>query len=56
MDCTGPTKRLQYWPDRYAFEVFEDAMDFTVNGIRAVGTRQIGFRVGEFDPSLGGVG
>jgi hypothetical protein len=56
VSCTGPVRRLQYWPDHVQFEVFEDSMDFRVNGIDAVGTRQTGFRVGDFDPSLGGCG
>ena len=58
----GPIRRLQYWPDHGDFEVFEDAMDFTLKELssgfecKGYGTRQSGFRVGDFDPSLGGVG
>ncbi len=56
VECTGPIRRLQYWPDGGRFEVFEDSMDFDVNGIKAYGTRQSGFRVGAYDPSEGGCG
>ena len=45
-----------YWPDNGRFEVFEDCMEFEVNGIPAYGTRQSGFRLGAYDPSEGGCG
>ncbi len=56
VECTGPIRRLQYWPDKGRFEVFEDSMDIRVNGIKAYGTRQSGFRVGGYDPGEGGCG
>ena len=56
VECSGPIRRLQYWPDKGRFEVFEDCMDIRVNGIKAYGTRQSGFRVGTYDPREGGCG
>lgn len=56
VECSGPIRRLQYWPDRGRFEVFEDTMDIRVNGIKAYGTRQSGFRIGSYDPAEGGCG
>jgi len=56
VECTGVIRTLQYWPDDGRFEVFEDCMDFTVNGIAGYGTRQSGFRLGAYDPSEGGCG
>lgn len=58
----GPIRTLKYWPDDGAFEVFEDALDFQVidestNQItQGYGTRQSGFRIGEYDPTKGGCG
>ena len=50
-------RRLQYWPDDYSFEVFEDAMRFDVNGSKGFGTFQSAHRrPGKFDPSQGGCG
>lgn len=54
--CHGAIRTLMYWPDNSRFEVFEDCMEFEVNGISAYGTRQSGFRLGEYDPSEGGCG
>jgi len=56
VDCTGEVRRMQYFPDHGRFEVFEDSMDFTVDGIKGYGTRQSGFRIGDYDPGEGGVG
>ena len=53
---TGAIRRLMYWPDDGASIVYEDGMDFDVQGIAGCGTRQSAFRIGEFDPSLGGCG
>jgi hypothetical protein len=56
----GPIRRVIYWPDNGAFKVYEDAQDFSIacneQLVKGYGTRQTGFRVGEFDPSLGGCG
>lgn len=63
--CDGPIKTVCYWPDKGAFKVYEDNLNFTIkneteknsgDGLVAYGTRQSGFRVGDFDPSLGGCG
>ena len=56
VECSGSIRRLQYWPDNGRFEVFEDMMNFTVNGVKAYGTRQSGYRLGKYDPSEGGCG
>lgn len=56
VECTGEIRRLMYWPDHGRFEVFEDSMDFKINGISGYGTRQSGFRLGSYDPSEGGCG
>jgi hypothetical protein len=58
----GDDRRLIYWPDQGAFICYEDCPEFEIidveSGVSVVGygTRQTGFRVGEFDPSLGGCG
>jgi hypothetical protein len=65
----GGVRRLQYWPDDYSFEVFEDATHMTVTthggntdaegcqSVEGYGTMQTGFRrPGKFDPSMGGCG
>jgi len=60
----GRIRQLIYWPDNGAFKVFEDSLEFhitneseqKVSKVSGYGTRQSGYRVGEFDPSLGGVG
>jgi hypothetical protein len=62
-------RRLQYWPDDYSFEVFEDATHSTVathggntdaegfQSVEGYGTMQTGFRrPGKFDPAMGGCG
>lgn len=55
-------RRVIYWPDEGAFKVYEDSQDFIVTEettgqrVEGYGTRQSGFRVGTFDPSLGGCG
>ena len=49
VECTGAIRTLQYWPDNGRFEVFEDAMDFSINGIKGYGTRQSGFRLGSYE-------
>ena len=60
VSMTGPIRRVIYWPDRGAFKVYEDYQNFTVaceeQVVVGYGTRQTGFRVGDFDPSLGGCG
>ncbi|KAH9256508.1 hypothetical protein BASA81_005423 [Batrachochytrium salamandrivorans] len=59
---TGQIRRLLYWPDHGASKVYEDYQDMTVMDCKTgktvvgYGTRQSGFRVGEFDASLGGCG
>ena len=51
-----------YWPDRGTSVVYEDGMDFSITdpvtgqNVEGYGTRQNGFRIGEYDPSQGGVG
>jgi len=58
----GDERRLIYWPDQGAFICYEDCPSFDIvdmeTGVTVAGygTRQTGFRVGEFDPSLGGCG
>mmetsp|Transcript_3545 Transcript_3545/g.4265 ORF Transcript_3545/g.4265 Transcript_3545/m.4265 type:complete len:447 (-) Transcript_3545:1409-2749(-) len=58
----GDIRRMQYWPDNGAFEVFEDSMNFQIidekhnKTVEGYGTRQSGFRIGEFDTSQGGCG
>ena len=56
VECTGAMRTLQYWPDHARFEVFEIEQQFLVNGVRAYGTRQEGFRLGAYDPTEGGCG
>ena len=62
MTMDGAIRRLRYWPDDGAFEVFEDSMRFECLdeesnvSVEGYGTRQSGFRVGEYDPSKGGCG
>lgn len=58
----GDIRRLRYWPDDGAFEVFEDSMRFecldeeSKVSVEGYGTRQSGFRVGDYDPTKGGCG
>jgi len=58
----GDQRRLIYWPDQGAFVCYEDCPTFEITDLETgevalgYGTRQSGFRVGEFDPSLGGCG
>ena len=58
----GDDRRLIYWPDQGAFVCYEDCPSFEIidmaTGEKSTGygTRQSGFRVGEFDPTLGGCG
>jgi len=58
----GDVRRAIYWPDEGAFVVYEDCLEFVCTDARSgrtvqgYGTRQSGFRVGAFDPSLGGCG
>jgi hypothetical protein len=58
----GQVRRLIYWPDQGAFKVYEDYLEFHCTHVESgttvtgYGTRQSGFRVGAFDPSLGGCG
>jgi hypothetical protein len=58
----GDERRLIYWPDQGAFICYEDCPSFDIidimtgESVVGYGTRQTGFRVGEFDPTLGGCG
>ena len=62
IEMKGDVRRLLYWPDDGAFKVYEDSLEFhctdvkTGKTVMGYGTRQSGFRVGEFDASLGGCG
>lgn len=59
-------RTLLYWPDKGAFKVYEDNLIFELrnfsepeqsnNIVSGYGTRQTGYRIGAFDPSLGGCG
>jgi hypothetical protein len=59
---SGEPRRLIYYPDKGAFMVYEDMVDFAVSNdvsgqtVKGYGTRQSGFRCGAYDPSLGGCG
>ena len=57
---SGKPRRLIYWPDHGAFKCYEDCQDFAVSHdgqtVAGYGTKQRGFRVGDFDPTLGGCG
>ena len=62
VQCSGTIRRAMYWPDRGTSVVYEDGMDFSITdpvtgqNVEGYGTRQNGFRIGEYDPSQGGVG
>lgn len=59
---SGDVRRLMYYPDNNQFQCFEDCLDFQITNLvskqttKGYGTRQSGFRHGDFDPSLGGCG
>ncbi|GBG26734.1 Hypothetical Protein FCC1311_029552 [Hondaea fermentalgiana] len=59
---SGTVRRLIYYPDGNQFQYMEDGLDFRVTNlasgqqVKAYGSRQSGFRQGDFDPSLGGCG
>jgi len=58
----GEIRRLTYYPDNHQFICFEDNLSMQITAIdshqsiQGFGTRQSGFRVGDFDPSQGGCG
>lgn len=59
---SGAPRRVIYWPDEGQFKVYEDSQRFEITDVltgktsEGYGTKQSGFRVGSFDPSLGGCG
>ena len=62
VEMSGDIRTLLYWPDGGSSICFEDSMDFTITdltsglAVKGYGIRQTGFRLGEFDPTLGGCG
>lgn len=62
IEMHGQPRRLQYYPENHSFEVYEDCVHTSVTQLHskqtvgAYGTRQSGYRVGEYDPTTGGCG